>query len=92
MPSAIGGNPFWSYGAALTGTPVSCFEARSIHEGPLGDWKPGTRPVTSRFGTTPGVTRTLNLRIWNPLLCQLSYRRPGFLPGVGYWDFKVTCA
>jgi hypothetical protein len=22
------------------------------------------------------VTRTLNLRIWNPLLCQLSYRRP----------------
>ena len=24
---------------------------------------------------TPGVTRTLNLRIWNPLLCQLSYRR-----------------
>src|SRR5690606_23467408 len=24
---------------------------------------------------TPGVTRTLNLRIWNPLLCQLSYWR-----------------
>ena len=28
------------------------------------------------FPNTPGVTRTLNLRIWNPLLCQLSYRRP----------------
>ena len=26
---------------------------------------------------TPGVTRTLNLRIWNPLLYQLSYRRSG---------------
>ena len=24
---------------------------------------------------TPGVTRTLDLRIWNPLLCQLSYWR-----------------
>ena len=35
------------------------------------------------FGNTAGVTRTLNLRIWNPLLCQLSYRRPGFRIPIG---------
>ena len=28
---------------------------------------------------TAGVTRTLNLRIWNPLLCQLSYWRSASL-------------
>jgi hypothetical protein len=34
-----------------------------------------TNLVVVFFKNTPGVTRTLNLRIWNPLLCQLSYRR-----------------
>ena len=31
--------------------------------------------LNSGLESTPGVTRTLDLRIWNPLLCQLSYWR-----------------
>jgi hypothetical protein len=44
---------------------------------------PGTRPADPQpwpvgpgnLLNTPGGNRTRNLRIWNPLLCQLSYRR-----------------
>ncbi len=32
------------------------------------------------------MTRTLNLRIWNPLLCQLSYRRLADDPFPVDWD------
>ena len=35
---------------------------------------------SSLLRNTGGVTRTPNLRIWNPLLCQLSYARSSSEP------------
>ena len=60
----------------------------------------GLKGPCHRFrSSTPGRNRTLNLRIWNPLLCQLSYRRSvlprppgGSVPLYARDRGRVTCA
>src|SRR5688500_8846502 len=56
----------WSFGLAVV---IVAPEGRGSRHG----GNEGSRPLSS----TPGRNRTFNLRIWRPLLCQLSYWRIG---------------